>query len=49
MKAYCLKCKAQREMVDPKDVVYKNGRNAIQGKCPVCGGKLSRMVPSKKK
>ncbi len=35
--AYCVKCKAKREMEDEEDVVMKNGKPAKKGKCPVCG------------
>lgn len=47
--AYCVKCRDKREIQDPKEVTMKNGRNAIQGKCGVCGTKLFRMVGSKDK
>jgi len=35
--AYCVKCKAKRDMADAKEVTMKNGRKAMKGKCPVCG------------
>ncbi len=35
--AYCVKCKEKREMKDEQAVTMKNGRNAVKGKCPVCG------------
>jgi hypothetical protein len=38
MEAYCVKCKAKREMKDPKEITMKNGRPATQGICPTCGG-----------
>jgi len=48
--AYCVKCKAKREMVDEKQVTMKNGRNAMKGKCPVCGtGMFSILGMAKKK
>jgi len=37
MQAYCVKCKAKREMNDAKKVTMKNGRPAMKGKCPTCG------------
>jgi hypothetical protein len=46
--AYCVKCREKRTIKDPKQVTMKNGRNAIEGTCPVCGTKLFRMVSSKK-
>jgi hypothetical protein len=31
MEAYCVKCKAKREMKDTKEITMKNGRPATQG------------------
>ena len=44
MQAYCVKCKAKKEMNDAKKVTLKNGRNAMKGKCPDCGTSLFRIV-----
>jgi len=41
--AYCLKCRAKREMKDPKTITMKNGRPATQGTCLVCGTKMFRI------
>ena len=41
MQAYCLRCKAKQEMVDPVEVRYPSGAVTMQGRCPVCGSKLS--------
>ncbi len=35
--AYCVKCKAKREIKAPKEVTMKNGRKALKGTCPKCG------------
>ena len=43
MQAYCLKCRAKREMRSPDLVTLKNGRPATQGACPVCGTKMYRI------
>jgi len=43
MEAYCVKCKAKKEMKDPKDVKMKNGRSAAKGKCPDCGTSMFRI------
>jgi len=42
LKAYCMKCRQEREIKDPRQITLKNGRPAVQGTCPVCGGKLFR-------
>ena len=43
MEAYCVKCKAKREVQDPQAVFTKSGTPAVKGVCPVCGTKLYRM------
>ena len=35
MEAYCVKCRTQREMKDPKEIKMANGRPAMQGTCTV--------------
>ena len=47
MEAYCVKCKAKREMTDAKEVEMKNGRKAIKGKCPECGTSMFRILGKK--
>jgi len=42
--AYCVRCKAKKEIKDPKNVTLKNGRKAVQGTCPTCGTKLFRIL-----
>ncbi len=42
--AYCVKCKEKRVMTDPQEVDMKGGRKAMQGKCPVCGTKMFRIM-----
>ncbi len=43
MEAYCVKCRAKREMRDTKSIVMKNGKPATQGVCPQCGTKMFRI------
>jgi hypothetical protein len=43
MEAYCFKCRAKREIRNPRNVILKNGRPAVQGTCPVCGTKVFRI------
>jgi hypothetical protein len=43
MQAYCMKCRAKREVRDPRRITMKNGRPATQGLCPVCGTKVFRI------
>jgi len=46
MQAYCVKCRAKREMRDTKAIIMKNGRPATQGICPTCGTKMFRIGKS---
>lgn len=41
--AYCVKCKAKREMENPQPVFTGKGTPATQGVCQVCGTKMFRM------
>ena len=41
---YCVKCKEKREMKDAQKVVMKNKREAMKGKCPVCGTGMFRIM-----
>ena len=43
VQAYCVKCRAKREMKDPKAITMKNGKPATQGTCPNCGTKMFRI------
>ena len=40
---YCVKCKASREIRDPKAITMKNGRPATEGRCPVCGTRIFKI------
>jgi hypothetical protein len=42
--AYCVKCKAKREMVNTEKTTMKNGRNAMKGKCKVCGTGMYKIL-----
>ena len=44
MEGYCVKCKAEQEIKDGKEVVMKNGRKAMKGTCPVCGTGMFRIL-----
>jgi DNA-directed RNA polymerase subunit RPC12/RpoP len=44
----CMKCKKQVEIKDPKTITMKNGMEAAQGTCPVCGTKVFRILGKKK-
>jgi hypothetical protein len=45
--AYCVKCKAKREIAGATQITMKNGRPATEGKCPVCGTKMFKIGASK--
>jgi ribosomal protein S27E len=44
---YCVKCKAKKEITDAVEVVTKNGRKAIKGKCPTCGTVMYKILGGK--
>jgi hypothetical protein len=41
---YCVKCRAKRDF-EGEVKELKNGSKAAQGSCPVCGTKMTRMLP----
>jgi DNA topoisomerase-1 len=43
MVAYCVRCKAKREMANPHPVFTDKGRPGTRGTCPVCGSNMFRM------
>ncbi len=43
MEAYCVKCKAKRDMLESEPIFTRTGTPATRGICPVCGTKLTRM------
>jgi hypothetical protein len=45
--AYCVKCKAKREINNPTQITMKNGRPAVQGECPVCNTRLFKIGATK--
>jgi pimeloyl-ACP methyl ester carboxylesterase len=46
IEAYCVKCKQKCIIAGPQPTVMKNGRNAVEGTCSVCGTHLFRFVAS---
>jgi hypothetical protein len=43
MQAYCVKCRAKKEMKSPKAITMKNGKPANQGTCLTCGTKMFKI------
>ena len=43
MEAYCVKCRAKREIQNARAITMKNGRPATQGTCPTCQTKMFRI------
>src|SRR5690349_5752973 len=43
VQAYCMKCKATREMLNPQAIYNKSGRPGTKGTCPVCGTSMFLM------
>ncbi|MGB9603995.1 MAG: DUF5679 domain-containing protein [Limisphaerales bacterium] len=47
VEGYCNKCKVKKEIVEAVEVVMKNGRKAIKGKCPTCGAVIFKIIGGK--
>ena len=43
VEAWCMKCKAKREMKNAAKVTMKNGRPAMSGVCSKCGTKMFKI------
>lgn len=41
--AYCVRCKASREMKDTTNTKTKKGVPMVKGICPTCGTKMCRI------
>lgn len=41
---YCVKERKKVEIKDGRELKMKNGRTAIKGVCPDCGGRIFRRV-----
>jgi hypothetical protein len=41
--AYCVKDKMKVEVMNPKMVTMKNGKQALSGTCPKCGTKVFKI------
>ena len=42
-KTYCIKDKMKVEVVNPQRITMKNGKAALSGTCPKCGGKVFKI------
>lgn len=51
--AYCVKCKAKKEMQGAQEVDFKGKggslRRALTGTCPTCGTKMFKILPKAQK
>jgi hypothetical protein len=43
VEAYCVKCKAKREIKNPTATTMKNGKPATTGECSTCGTKVFKI------
>ena len=44
MSSYCLKCKKNKENINPRVSNTSNGKTMILSKCNICGSKKSRFI-----
>ena len=47
MEGYCLKCKTKKEIKDAEEIIMKNGRKAMKGKCPGCSTGMFKILGKK--
>ena len=45
--AYCVKCKAKREVKNAREETFPNGRRAVRGQCSVCGTNVTKFLSGK--
>lgn len=43
IEAYCVKCKAKKEMQSPVEGKTKNDKPIVRGSCPECGTTMCRI------
>jgi hypothetical protein len=43
-KGYCVRCSKKCTMVNVRPVTFKNGRNALKGKCSVCDCGMNKII-----
>ena len=48
MLSYCLKCKKNTEIINPKVSKTTNGKAMIWSTCAICGSKKSKFIKSNK-
>jgi len=42
--AFCVRCRKKVVVQNPEIVTLKNGRKAVRGRCPYCGGVVYRFI-----
>ena len=44
--AFCLRCKAKVEPLEPAFGTTRNGRRVLTGNCPICYTRLYKLLPT---
>ena len=44
VQGFCLKCQKKGTMKNPRQVILKNMRHAVEGVCPRCGAKMLKFI-----
>ena len=44
MKSYCLKCRKNTEIINPRVSKTSNGRTMVLSKCAICDSKTSKFI-----
>lgn len=45
--AYCLKCRAKKQIVLPRKITMRNGKEAMKGRCATCGREIFSITGQK--
>lgn len=48
MEAYCVRCKAKKEMKDAVEATTKKGTKMMKGVCATCGCKMCKFIKQDK-
>lgn len=43
MKAFCMRCRKETEIKEPRQVNMKNGNRGTEGQCACCGARVFRV------
>jgi len=45
---YCVRCKGRKEISNPQQKTYRNGKLGLEGTCPDCGARIRKFIGGSK-